>query len=209
MEQAMQGGNRMIKKISILIIILLVLLLGLVVTQLLLMKDYRSLYLFSYANLELIGLFLMVIGILSACLGLFPLFDKGTKKKWPIVVAFLNGVVLMVTGYTQYFVSENTYTIIPIEEGIDLVVYEQSTFLSEHANFYAHDSFIISSLTSILTTSGHRLFESDEYEMEQTSEGFLIRVIDAREVDYEIEVYFIIDQQQIAYDSFSRVPFVS
>lgn len=199
----------MIKKISILIIILLVLLLGLVVTQLLLMKDYRSLYLFSYANLELIGLFLMVIGILSACLGLFPLFDKGTKKKWPIVVAFLNGVVLMVTGYTQYFVSENTYTIIPIEEGVDLVVYEQSTFLSEHATFYAHDSFIISSLTSILTTSGDRLFESGEYEMEQTSEGFLIRVIDAREVDYEIEVYFIIDQQRIAYDSFFRVPLVS
>ena len=199
----------MIKKISILIIILLVLLLGLVVTQLLLMKDYRSLYLFSYANLELMGLFLMVIGILSACLGLFPLFDKGTKKKWPIVVAFLNGVVLMVTGYTQYFVSENTYTIIPIEEGVDLVVYEQSTFLSEHTTFYAHDSFIISSLTSILTTSGDRLFESGEYEMEQTSEGFLIRVIDAREVDYEIEVYFIIDQQRIAYDSFSRVPLVS
>ncbi|MFA6739661.1 MAG: hypothetical protein WCS53_04820, partial [Bacilli bacterium] len=72
----------MIKKISILIIILLVLLLGLVVTQLLLMKDYRSLYLFSYANLELMGIFLMVIGVLSACLGLFPLFDKGTKKKW-------------------------------------------------------------------------------------------------------------------------------
>ncbi len=199
----------MIKKISILIIILLVLLLGLVVTQLLLMKDYRSLYLFSYANLELIGLFLMVIGILSACLGLFPLFDKGTKKKWPIVVAFLNGVVMMVTGYTQYFVSENTYTVIPIEEGIDLVVYEQSTFLSEHATFYAYDSFMFSSLTSILTTSGHRLFESGEYEMEQTSEGFLIRVIDAREIDYEIEVYFTIDQQRIAYDSFSRVPLVS
>jgi hypothetical protein len=45
--------------------------------------------------------------------------------------------------------------------------------------------------------------------MEQTSEGFLIRVIDAREIDYEIEVYFFIDQQQIAYDSFSRVPLVS